>query len=303
MDSRISATGERRGDVDRATLLDDFKGCGSKRRTPTLITLSLLEQARAKAKLLDEGKWVLFFDHWILQTQLFFRRDYRNLLDQAVKASIEACKPGHRDLPQRVCIHEDLIHAYVGIDPVGYADRIAAALDFMKGEAHPKAECQHCILGCRASFESEMGRYDASREIGEEKLRKALDGEATTTPRTPTRISPTSRFAEKTGRRQPGIKADGIAGTAARIAIPCRLRLSSIRPMRCGNWAVRRKRCIAMAEPSPESNGSRFPRTTSTPPSPASTKPRGTMRKPCGSAKRNSKSTVTGADCFTTSAI
>ncbi|MBX9678600.1 MAG: hypothetical protein K2X38_07530 [Gemmataceae bacterium] len=163
------------GDVERAALLDDFQSALETKDTDPDRTLSLLEQSRAKAKVLDEPKWMLFFDHWILQTQLFFRRDYRNLLDHAVKASMEACKSVHRDLPQRVCIHEDLIHAYVGIDPVGYADRIAKALDFMKGEAHPHAECQHCILGCRASFESEMGRFDASREIGEEKLRKALD--------------------------------------------------------------------------------------------------------------------------------
>lgn len=166
---------EAEGDADRTGLVQLFDSALESKETDPDRTLAMLEQGKAQAKGLKEPRWVLFFEHWILQTQLFFRRDYRPVLDLAVKASLEACKPAYRDFPQRVCIHEDLIHGYVGIDPEGYADKIVAALEFMKGEADPKAECQHCILGCQSSFEAELERYDAARAIAEIKLKKALD--------------------------------------------------------------------------------------------------------------------------------
>jgi hypothetical protein len=144
-------------------LLWTFERAMSFKETDPDQALTILREGRQQAQSLQEPRWVLFFDHWQLQILLFHKFDYRAILDLAVRAVVEACQPSLADFPQRVCLHEDLIFAYATIDPIGYADRIEQALDYMRREITPGMECVHCIEGCRAHFELSRERWDEAR--------------------------------------------------------------------------------------------------------------------------------------------
>jgi hypothetical protein len=84
------------------------------------------------------------------------------VLDLAVRAALEARKPAYAQLPQRVCLHEDLLYSHVGIDPRGHADAIREALAFMQSEVTPELECQFCVQDCQTEFDLACGRLDAA---------------------------------------------------------------------------------------------------------------------------------------------
>ena len=102
--------------------------------------LALLQQGREFARRLGEPWWVLFYEHWRIQVLLFHKRDYTAALDAAVRAAVEVRKPIYAHLPQRICLHEDVISAYAGIDPAGHATKIQQALDYMESEITPDLE-------------------------------------------------------------------------------------------------------------------------------------------------------------------
>lgn len=130
------------------------------------LALRLLSEGRRLAQTLDEPRWVLFYEHWTLQVLLFHADDYRRVRDLAVRSTLEASKPQHADLPQRICLHEDLIYAHVGIDPVGFADDIEKALAYMGKEITDDLECRNCLQGCRTIFEFGRGDLDAAERSG-----------------------------------------------------------------------------------------------------------------------------------------
>jgi hypothetical protein len=134
------------------------------KKTDPDVTLGLLAEGKALAQQLGEPWWVLFFDHWRLQALLHHKYDYRQVVDLAVQATLEARKPQYAELPQRVCLHEDLIYAYVGIDPEGHAERIAQALEYMQKHVGPDLDCRFCVQGCCSQFALQRQRLDEAQE-------------------------------------------------------------------------------------------------------------------------------------------
>jgi hypothetical protein len=151
------------GDTQRQELSQLLQEALEYNETEPDRALALLARGRTVAKTLNEPWWVLLFDHWRLQVLLHFKQDYRDVLDLAVQATVEARKPQYANLPQRVCLHEDLIWAYVGIDPVGHAGAIQQALDYMAAEVTPEVECRYCVQNCRTEFQTHLGRLDEAR--------------------------------------------------------------------------------------------------------------------------------------------
>ncbi|HKI36837.1 MAG TPA: hypothetical protein VKA46_33605 [Gemmataceae bacterium] len=154
---------EANGDRDRQRLLQIYENASKFAKTDPDVMLGLLAEGKALAQQLDEPWWVLFFDHWRLQALLHFKYDYRDVMDVAVQATLEARKPQYAELPQRVCLHEDLIYAYVGTDPEGHAERIGQALDYMQQHVGPDLDCRFCVQGCRAQFALQRGRLDEAQ--------------------------------------------------------------------------------------------------------------------------------------------
>lgn len=151
------------GDEARARLLNPFFKAQSLFDTNPDEAHAFLEQGRQMALSLDENWWALFYAHWELQVLLFHKRDYIAALDLAVRSAVEVRKPAYTQLPQRVCLHEDLIYAYVGTDPAGNAEAIESALKYMDDQITPGVSCQFCLQGLRVEYTLAMNRLDEAK--------------------------------------------------------------------------------------------------------------------------------------------
>jgi hypothetical protein len=126
--------------------------------------LGLLAEGRELAARLGEPWWVLYIDHWRTQHLLYRKQDYNAAREVVVPAVVEARKEQYERLPQRICLHEDLIRVYLGADPAGHAAQIAAALDYMVGQITPDLECRRCHQAMLISFAIESGRLDQAAD-------------------------------------------------------------------------------------------------------------------------------------------
>ncbi|HEY1014527.1 MAG TPA: hypothetical protein VGE07_17595 [Herpetosiphonaceae bacterium] len=160
-------------DQDRIALAEALDEASPLFETHPEQARAILEQARATARRLNEPWWERFYDHWLLQLLLHHIKDYNAALELAVRAAVEVRKPSYQQFPQRICLQEDLISAYVGIDPLGHQQRIEQALDYMQREVAPSAECRYCLQGLRTSFETELGRLDRALAAGLEEMAAA----------------------------------------------------------------------------------------------------------------------------------
>lgn len=140
------------------------------------VSLAFQDQARSLAVALNEKWWVLFVDHWRLQVLLHYKKDYREVLDIAVQAALESRKPEYANLPQRICLHEDLINSYLGTDPIGYSRELENALDYMQAEVSEEAECRYCIGNCRTEHQLLQNDLEAAEHSSRITLQMA-DGD------------------------------------------------------------------------------------------------------------------------------
>ncbi len=114
--------------------------------------VALIEAVIARAANANDLRWKLFLEHWKLQILLNKSRDFGAALSCAARATVEVRQSQFDAFPQRICLHEDLITAYQGLDPQGYAPLIQNALDYMESEIAPGQECQACHRGLCAEF-------------------------------------------------------------------------------------------------------------------------------------------------------
>jgi hypothetical protein len=159
-----------RVDEDRIAMVKGIEEAAPLVTTNPDLALALIDQSYAVARRLNDGWWMRFYEHYRIQLLMLCKRDYQAALDLSVRATLEVRKPGYEQLPQRVCLHEDLIRAYAGIDPIGHEQRIRQALDYMQREISPTVECRYCLQSLRVAFEAELGRFDQALEAGLEAL-------------------------------------------------------------------------------------------------------------------------------------
>src|SRR5262245_36750219 len=76
--------------------------------------LALIAQGRRIAERVGQPWWVLYYDHQRVHALLHFKQDYRDVLDLAVRNTLEARKPAYAHFPRRLLIHGDLVSAYLG---------------------------------------------------------------------------------------------------------------------------------------------------------------------------------------------
>ncbi|HEU4326300.1 MAG TPA: hypothetical protein VFS21_24380 [Roseiflexaceae bacterium] len=126
--------------------------------------LAGLAEIRGLADQIGEGRVALFADHWRAQWLLHRKRDYGAARDVVVPAIVEVRKPEYRQLPQRVCLHEDAIQTYIGMDVYGYAPSIEQALAYMDAEIAPNVECRLCHCGMWLDYALETNRLDLADE-------------------------------------------------------------------------------------------------------------------------------------------
>lgn len=158
------------GDERRMRLVAHYQSAQDLKDTPDA-ALAELERGRRLAVELGEPWWVLFFEHWKLQCLLNHAQDTTRAMPLAVAATVEARKPAYDGCPQRLCVHDDLITAYLSLDGPGYAKEIAESLAYMEAEVSERAECRFCILQNRAELAEYQGdepvlRASAERLVG-----------------------------------------------------------------------------------------------------------------------------------------
>ncbi|MCU0497488.1 MAG: hypothetical protein MUF87_09070 [Anaerolineae bacterium] len=126
------------------------------------IALSLIEKAYQMAVQANaSARDLLYIRHWWLQTLIFDKGDIGQALDMAIRAAVEARKPAYLNFMQRICIHQDVIHAYLGHDPYGYSDLIEQSIDYMQAQTENTTfQCRYCMQGARAAFETSIERWD-----------------------------------------------------------------------------------------------------------------------------------------------
>jgi hypothetical protein len=158
------------GDRERFRLRQLLDQSSDLRSNSPHAALELYDEGARLAERLGEPWWVMFFAHWRLQTLLYYVRDPSASLELAVRSALEVRKPVYTQMPQRICLQEDLIVAHAQIDPDGYASLIEEALDYMIKEMAPGVECHACLLGLRSGFELSIKRHDRALVYGLELL-------------------------------------------------------------------------------------------------------------------------------------
>ncbi len=134
-------------------------------------TLAAFTAGRALAARLDEPWWVLFYDVWRVIALLNYQHDFRDVLDLTVRCALEVRKPLYAGHPWKFAAYNNLISAYIGIDPAGHADRIQEALDYLDAELPPGPhDDRYVMLGKKRQFLRETGRLDEAYRVAQAHL-------------------------------------------------------------------------------------------------------------------------------------
>jgi hypothetical protein len=128
--------------------------------------LAAFAEGRAIAARLNEPWWVLFYDVWRVIGLLAYKQDFRDVLDLAVHCAVEIRKPQYAGHPWRFATYNNLVNAYIGIDPLGYEEAIRQALDYLDAEVPPGPnDDRYVMLGKKRIFLREIGRWDEAYRV------------------------------------------------------------------------------------------------------------------------------------------
>lgn len=150
------------GDRERAMLGAIHRQAYSFRESDPDQALAMLGEGRALAVSLKEPWWSLYYDQQRVHALLHFKQDYREVLELAVRNTLEARKGTYAEFPRKLLIHGDLVGAYLGIDPLGYADAIQQALDYLEAQTPRDGDERYLLLGNQRQFALEQGRLDSA---------------------------------------------------------------------------------------------------------------------------------------------
>jgi hypothetical protein len=163
------------GDGERALLGELHRRAYRFRESDPDQALALYQEGRQLAARLQEPWWVLYYDQQRVHALLHFKQDYRDVLELAVRNTLEVRKAPYAGFPRRLLIHADLVSSYLGTDPAGHADSIAQALDYLDREAPPLGDERYLVLGSRRQFALDLGRLDEADALGRRSLALAAE--------------------------------------------------------------------------------------------------------------------------------
>lgn len=106
--------------------------------------IDLLVQGRKDAIERNNDEWRLIFEHWRLQVTINEKRDFNLANRLVIESVVESRKPQYQNFREYICIQNDLILVYNGIDPIGYSDDIKEAIDITIDMTTPDMACHYC---------------------------------------------------------------------------------------------------------------------------------------------------------------
>jgi hypothetical protein len=124
------------------------------------MAIDILSQIRDEAVKRNDYSWRLLAEHWRVQIYISFKRDFVNANRFAVEAAIESRKPEYQSFQEYVCVQNNLILVYEGIDPLGYAAEIKEAID----QTNPRMSCHYCLNHRLMDYYLNMGEMDKARD-------------------------------------------------------------------------------------------------------------------------------------------
>lgn len=124
--------------------------------------LALFTQGRLLAQQLNEPCWVLFYDYWRCEVYLFYIGDTAAALNLAVRAAVEARKPGYAHCPVRGRVYRVLVDSYADMDPLAHAEQIREMLDYMEHEVPLDLDTWRLLEAERAGLALELDDLDAA---------------------------------------------------------------------------------------------------------------------------------------------
>jgi hypothetical protein len=163
--TRFEAEARASGDGDRLRLLELIWSADAIRETHPDHMLALLDEGRRLAGRLREPWWELFYDDRRAGALMKYKGDARAGLELAVRNALEARKPQYERFPWRFRIHDHLIVGYLNTDPVGYADEVREALDFLERDVPPEGSPRYLILARRRWLAGELGLLDEAEAL------------------------------------------------------------------------------------------------------------------------------------------
>lgn len=132
--------------------------------------LQLFREGVKLAQVIQHPYWYSCMMHWQLQTLIYAKDAYNEAYELAIEATVEVRKPAYAPYQYRICIHEDLIAIYLGIDPAGYADLIQQAIDYMQEQITGDLQCRYCLQNRRTTFHKSLQQREEWREATQQYL-------------------------------------------------------------------------------------------------------------------------------------
>ncbi len=147
---RFHQQARRNGDLERQKLMPLYNRAWEMLEANPNQAIAILSEGRALAEALGEKEWALFYGHWICGALTSYLRDFAAGLDIAVRNAVEARKAEYRQWPFLSRIYRALIDGYITMDPVGYADTIHEAMDYLETQVPLDIDVWRMLMEQRA---------------------------------------------------------------------------------------------------------------------------------------------------------
>jgi hypothetical protein len=163
-----------RGDPEPLRMLQCYvEGFRAREKDPDA-SWNAFREGRQIAEGLREPWWVLYFAKMCIDARMHFKRDFRDILDDAVACVLEVRKSTNAQYPGRHGVWDSLVAAYLGIDALGHADSIRDALQYLETEIseEPGGE-RYLLLARQRIFALECGQLKDAYDVAMRELKLA----------------------------------------------------------------------------------------------------------------------------------
>ncbi len=157
---------KQRGDDVPNRLLQIHEQGFQMRETNPDQTLALFAEGQRVAKGYGHPWWVLLFAQWQVHGMIYYKRDQRSILDNAVQNLLTVRKPVYADYPQRLRVASDLITIYQCVDPLGYEEEIRAAITYLENEVSAEeSDGRYMLQSNKINFALVRNRLDEATDL------------------------------------------------------------------------------------------------------------------------------------------
>ena len=109
---------------------------------------ALYEEGLRLAKQLGEPWWAMYYAQRRIQARMFWGDHFDDALAWAVESALEARKPQYASFPELFTVYFNLLLAYIGVDPAGYAAEIRQAIRSLEQDV-PRIPARRLPAGVR----------------------------------------------------------------------------------------------------------------------------------------------------------